>query len=53
MIKDIEKGLQPGSSALIVYAQMHWVNKAIARLEEAGATVAHTKLDLDNVDDLV
>ncbi len=53
MIKDIEKGLQPGSSALIAYAQLSWVDRAITRLEEAGASVAHTTLDLHDTSDLV
>ena len=44
LIKDIEKGLQPGSSALIAYVQLTWVNQAVAALEKAGATVSHTTL---------
>jgi uncharacterized membrane protein len=53
MIKEIKAGLQPGSSAIIVYAQLAWVDKAIANLEQEGATVTHTTLTLDYVDDLV
>ena len=44
LIKDVEKGLHPGSSALIAYVQLTWVNRAIAELERAGATVAHQAL---------
>ena len=53
MIKEIEAGLQPGSSAIIIYAQVAWVDKAVAHLEQEGAVVTHTTLTLDHVDDLV
>ena len=52
MIKSIEQGLQPGSSAIIVYAQLSWVDRAVANLEREGATVSHTTLALHDVDDL-
>jgi uncharacterized membrane protein len=44
LIKDVEKGLHPGSSALIAYVQLTWVSRAIAELERAGATVSHQAL---------
>ena len=53
MIRDIEKGLQPGSSAVIIYAQLSWVDKAVALLEKAGGTVFHETMDVGDVTDLV
>ena len=53
MIKVVQKGLQPGSSALIAYVELTWVEKAITLLEEAGATVAHSTMETHDVDDLV
>jgi uncharacterized membrane protein len=47
MIEDIEKGLQPGSSAIIAYVKLTWVNKAVTELEKAGATVAHETMSGD------
>ena len=47
LIKETRNGLQPGSSAIIVYVELNWVNKAINRLEEAGATVYHETLEED------
>lgn len=44
LIKDIQNGLTPGSSALIAYVEMNWIDKAIARLEELGGTVTHETL---------
>jgi uncharacterized membrane protein len=53
MIHDVEKGLQPGSSALVVYAQLSWVDKAVSLLEKAGGTVSHTTMALGDLTDLV
>lgn len=53
LIKDIQNGLAPGSSALIAYVEMNWIEKAIARLEELGGTVTHETLDSDLVNTLL
>ena len=53
LIESVEKGLQPGSSAIIAYVQLTWIEEAIARLEERGATVSHATLYPENVDDLL
>ncbi len=45
MIEDIEKSLQPGSSAIISFVRMNWADRAVARLEENGATVYHETID--------
>jgi uncharacterized membrane protein len=47
MIKDTENSLEPGSSAAIVYVEIKWLDKAIARLEELGAEVMHETLASD------
>ena len=44
LIKDIQKGLQPGSSAIILYAELAWADKAVSELKKTGATVSHTTL---------
>lgn len=46
LIDSVKRGLQPGSSILIVYAQPEWAAVAIRRAEEAGATVTHEPLDM-------
>lgn len=45
MIKNTQDGLQPGSSAIITYVELNWVNQAIKRLKEAGAAVYHETLE--------
>jgi uncharacterized membrane protein len=49
MIKDVGNGLKPGSSAVIVYVEMKWIDKALERLNELGAEVIHETLDNDQV----
>ena len=39
LIKDIENGLHPGSSAIIAYVEADWVDRAVAALQEYGAVV--------------
>ncbi len=51
LIEDMKKGLHPGSSALIAYVKLTWVDQAVALLEKAGATVSHTTLT-GGLDDL-
>ncbi|HXV99149.1 MAG TPA: DUF1269 domain-containing protein [Anaerolineae bacterium] len=52
MINDVKNGLQPGSSAIIAYVELDWLNKALNRLEEAGATVYHETLEGDMAEEL-
>jgi uncharacterized membrane protein len=49
-IKDIGKGLQPGSSALIAYVETQWVEQAVSRLENAGAVVVTEQLNVGLID---
>jgi uncharacterized membrane protein len=49
-IKEIEKGLQPGSSALIAYVETQWVARAVSRLESAGAVVVTEQLNVGLID---
>ena len=44
MIEDVKKGLQPGSSAIIAYAELDWIDVAIASLKKEGAVVHHETL---------
>lgn len=53
LIKEMEESLSPGSSGIIAYVEMSWIDKAVARLEEAGATVTHETLDDSTFDGLV
>jgi uncharacterized membrane protein len=53
LIKEVEESLSPGSSGVIAYVELNWVEKAVARLEEAGATVTHETLDDASFDALV
>jgi len=53
LIKDLENSLQPGSSAAIVYAEMNWADRAVARLRELGAEVIHETLASENVNPLL
>ena len=45
--------MSPSSSGIIAYVEMSWVDKAVRRLEEAGATVTHETLDDASLDGLV
>jgi uncharacterized membrane protein len=49
-IKDIEKGLKPGSSALIAYVETQWIEMAVSRLQNAGAVVVTETLDVGLID---
>jgi uncharacterized membrane protein len=53
LIKDIENGLKPGSSAAIVYVEMNWADRAVARLQELGAEIIHETLAGDEIDPLL
>ena len=53
LIKDIENGLKPGSSAAIVYVEMNWVDRAISRLQELGAEVIHETLAGEDINPLL
>jgi uncharacterized membrane protein len=44
MIKDVRDGMPSGSSAIIAYVELAWVDKAIQQLEQAGAVVTHETL---------
>ena len=44
MIKGVRTSMPTGSSAIIAYVELAWVDKAIRRLEEAGAVVTHQTL---------
>jgi len=46
-IKGVESGMPPGSSAIILYVELKWVDVAVKRLEENGATVYHETLPED------
>ncbi len=45
LIKDVESTLQEGSSAIIMYVELQWVDKAVAALERNGATVYHETIE--------
>lgn len=49
-IKDIQKGLHPGSSALIAYVETKWVAVAVSRLQSAGAVVVTEQLNVGLID---
>jgi uncharacterized membrane protein len=53
LVKDIRDGLEPGSSAVIAYVEMKWIDRAVNRLEELGAEVVHETLESDMVDPLL
>lgn len=48
----MKESLSPGSSGIIAYVEMNWIDKAVARLAEAGATVSHETLDDASLDGL-
>ena len=52
MIEEVENKLQPGSSAVIVYAEMSFAKSVVHQLEESGATVIHETLDTESLDDM-
>ena len=37
MLQDLQKGLQPGSSAIVALVQHEWVDRVVAALEELDA----------------
>jgi uncharacterized membrane protein len=39
MIEDIKNGLHPGSSAIIAYVEIDWVDRAVSALQAQGAVV--------------
>lgn len=44
LIKGVESSLPEGSSAIILYVEMRWADKAVVSLEKNGATVYHETL---------
>ena len=44
MIKDVGDSMPSGSSAIIAYVELAWVDKAVRQLEQAGAVVTHQTL---------
>lgn len=52
LIKEVQHGLQPGSSAIIVYLEIAWLDKAITMLEKNGAVVYHETIE-SNLDELI
>jgi uncharacterized membrane protein len=44
MIKGVRDSMPSGSSAIIAYVELAWVDKAIQQLEQAGAIVTHQTL---------
>ena len=52
MIKEVEEKLQPGSSAVIAYAEMSFAESIVRQLEESGATVIHETLESQSLDDM-
>lgn len=51
MIDDVKRDLKPGSSAIITYAEIDWVYKAITNLRHHGAVVHHETLEKEALDD--
>jgi uncharacterized membrane protein len=39
LIKDVENGLHPGSSAIIAYVELDWIDRAVSTLQAQGAVV--------------
>ena len=50
VIHHIERGLQPGSSALIVYVELDWAATLIDELNSAGAAVVNQPLNAASPD---
>ncbi len=46
-LKEIERELQPGSSAIITYAEISFIDAAIRQLEQFGGTVFHHTIEED------
>ena len=44
MITDVRDSMPSGSSAIIAYVELAWVDKAVRQLEQAGAVVTHETL---------
>ena len=44
LIKEVRDSMPPGSSAIIAYVELAWVDKAVRQLEQAGAVVTHETL---------
>jgi uncharacterized membrane protein len=53
LIKEVEDSLSPGSSGVIAYVEMSWIDQAVAWLEEMGAKVTHETLDEASYDALI
>jgi uncharacterized membrane protein len=39
LIRDVENGLHPGSSAIIAYVELDWIDRAVSALQAQGAVV--------------
>lgn len=50
VIHHIERGLQPGSSALIAYVELDWAANLIDELNSAGAAVVNQPLNTEGLD---
>lgn len=50
MIENVESSMSAGSSAIIMYLNLNWVDRAIAMLEQAGAEVYHDTVDSNLMD---
>jgi uncharacterized membrane protein len=46
-VKAIERELQPGSSAIITYAEISFIDAAVRQLEQFGGTVFHYTIEED------
>jgi len=47
LLEQVKSKMQPGSSAIILYAEMKWADKAVRTLEENGAKVYHDTIEGD------
>ncbi len=50
LVKEVRDSLRPGSSALILYAKLEWVEWVVDSLLMLGATVRHETLEADVLD---
>lgn len=49
LIEETKQRLPPGSSAIITYVQLNWADKAVAQLENNGATVIRETIGIDSL----
>jgi uncharacterized membrane protein len=48
-IKETANNLEPGSSAIILYLELQWADKAVKKLEENGGRVYRETLSIDAI----